>query len=491
MSRASTAAAAASTADSRVDAGAGPKPRILIVDDEPSMRDMLRIVLRRDGFDVTVAGNGKEAIEILQRDRIDLLLSDIRMPDVGGVEVLRAAKDINRDIIAFMMTAFASTDSAVEAMRLGAVDYFTKPFNMDELRLKVRNHLEAFRLKEENVLLKRALNSAHEFCNIIGRSDAMLELFKMIETIAKTNSTVLITGESGTGKDLVARAVHYNSLRRENPFVALNCGGLPETLLESELFGHMRGAFTGADVNKKGLIEVAERGTIFLDEIGEMTQTMQVKLLRVLQDRRFRRLGGTEEVQADIRVIAATNQDLQKMVAESRFREDLYYRINVIQVHLPPLRDRKEDVPLLAEHFLTKYAQGIEKPVKGISHDAQALLSAYSWPGNVRELENVIERAVALEPSALVLPESLPAHLRSGGGNPAKGAATTTAAAGGSGHLPDINEGFDLEALGEEFYRHYIALALKKSGGVQSRAAEMLGMSFRSFRYYAKKFNLR
>jgi two-component system, NtrC family, response regulator PilR len=491
MSRASTAAAAAPNADSRVDTGAGPKPRILIVDDEPSMRDMLRIVLRRDGFEVTVAGNGKEAIEILHRDRIDLLLSDIRMPDVGGVEVLRAAKDINRDIIAFMMTAFASTDSAVEAMRLGAVDYFTKPFNMDELRLKVRNHLEAFRLKEENVLLKRALNSAHEFCNIIGRSDAMLELFKMIETIAKTNSTVLITGESGTGKDLVARAVHYNSLRRENPFVALNCGGLPETLLESELFGHMRGAFTGADVNKKGLIEVAERGTIFLDEIGEMTQTMQVKLLRVLQDRRFRRLGGTEEVQADIRVIAATNQDLQKMVAESRFREDLYYRINVIQVHLPPLRDRKEDVPLLAEHFLNKYAQGIDKPVKGISHEAQALLSAYSWPGNVRELENVIERAVALEPSPLVLPESLPAHLRSGGGNSTKGAASSTAAQGGSGHLPDINEGFDLEALGEEFYRHYIALALKKSGGVQSRAAEMLGMSFRSFRYYAKKFNLR
>jgi len=477
--------------EERHDQAAGAKPRILIVDDEPSMRDMLRIVMRRDGFDVEVAANGKEAIELLKRERIDLLLSDIRMPDVSGVDVLRAAKEVNRDIVAFMMTAFASTDSAVEAMRLGAVDYFTKPFNMDELRLKVRQHLETMRLKQENVLLKRALNTSNEFCNIIGRSNAMLDLFKMIETIAKTNSTVLITGESGTGKDLVARAVHYNSLRREHPFVALNCGGLPETLLESELFGHMRGAFTGADSNKKGLVEVAERGTIFLDEIGEMNHAMQVKLLRVLQDRRFRRLGGTEEVQADIRVIAATNQDLQKMVSEGRFREDLYYRINVIQVHLPPLRDRREDVPLLAEHFLNKYAQGVDKPVRGISRETQELLAAYGWPGNVRELENVIERAVALEQTALVLPESLPMQVRTSAGMSTQSAQPSSARQDAGRGLPDISEGFDLEALGEDFYRHYIALALEKSGGVQSRAAEMLGMTFRSFRYYAKKFNLK
>jgi two-component system response regulator PilR (NtrC family) len=467
----------------------GAKPRILIVDDEPSMRDMLRIVLRRDGYDVVVAGNGTEAIAILEKDRIDLLLSDIRMPDISGVDVLRAAKNVNRDIIAFMMTAFASTDSAVEAMRLGAVDYFTKPFNMDELRLKVRQHMEAHKLKQENVLLKRALNSSHEFCNIIGRSDAMLAVFKMIETIARTNSTVLITGESGTGKDLVARAVHYNSLRREHPFVALNCGALPETLLESELFGHMRGAFTGADSNKKGLVEVAERGTIFLDEIGEMSPTMQVKLLRVLQDRRFRRLGGTEEVQVDIRVIAATNQDLQKMVSEGRFREDLYYRINVIHLDLPPLRERREDVPLLAEHFLAKYSEGIEKPVRTISHEALAVLSAHDWPGNVRELENAIERAVALEQTQVVLPESLPAQVR---GKSSKAVGTADGVVGSrSGGLPELKEGFDLEALGEEFYRHYIALALERTGGVQTKAAEMLGMSFRSFRYYAKKFNLR
>jgi two-component system, NtrC family, response regulator PilR len=483
--------AAQAPVDTRQEPASGARPRLLIVDDEPSMRDMLRIVMRRDGYDVEVAANGKEAIEMLKRERIDLLLSDIRMPDVSGVDVLRAAKEANRDIVAFMMTAFASTDTAVEAMRLGAVDYFTKPFNMDELRLKVRQHLETLRLKQENVLLKRALNTKNEFCNIIGRSNAMLDLFKMIETIAKTNSTVLITGESGTGKDLVARAVHYNSLRREHPFVALNCGGLPETLLESELFGHMRGAFTGADSNKKGLVEVAERGTIFLDEIGEMNQAMQVKLLRVLQERRFRRLGGTEEVHADIRVIAATNQDLQKMVAEGRFREDLYYRINVIHVHLPPLRDRLEDVPLLADHFLTKYAQGVEKPVRGISHEAQDLLSAYVWPGNVRELENAIERAVALEQTPLVLPESLPGQVRAGAGMPGRGVTAAAPAAASASSLPEIKEGFDLEALGEEFYRHYIALALEKTGGVQSKAADMLGMSFRSFRYYAKKLNVK
>jgi two-component system response regulator PilR (NtrC family) len=467
----------------------GSKPRILIADDEPSLRDMLRIVLRRDGFDVLLAANGAEAIATLEKERVDLLLSDIRMPDVGGVDVLRAAKTLNRDIIAIMMTAFASTDSAVEAMRLGAVDYFTKPFNMDELRLKVRQHVEAQRLKQENVLLKRALNSTHEFCNIIGRSEAMLAVFKMIETIAKTNSTVLVTGESGTGKDLVARAVHYNSLRREHPFVALNCGALPETLLESELFGHMRGAFTGADANKKGLIEVAERGTIFLDEIGEMSPTMQVKLLRVLQDRRFRRLGGTEEVKADIRVVAATNQDLEKMVGENRFREDLYYRINVIHLHLPPLRERREDVVLLAEHFLAKYSEGIEKPVRSISREALEVLSAHDWPGNVRELENAIERAVALEQTPVVLPESLPANVRGRSSRRAGGADAPVEPQ--SGAMPELKEGFDLEALGEEFYRHYISLALERADGVQTKAAEMLGMSFRSFRYYAKKFNIR
>ena len=456
------------------------EPRILVVDDETSMREMLRIVLRRDGYQVIVAQSGTEAIELLQRQPVDLLLSDIRMPDKSGVDVLRAAKAVNPDIVAFMMTAYASTDTAVEAMRLGAVDYFTKPFNMDELRLKVRRHLESHKLREENVLLKKALGTAYEFSNIIGQSPAMLEVFKMVETIAKTNSTVLITGESGTGKDLIARAIHFNSLRRDQPFVALNCGAIPETLLESELFGHMKGAFTGADANKKGLIEVSERGTIFLDEIGEMNATMQVKLLRVLQDRRFRRLGGTEEVQADIRVIAATNQDLQKRVAEGKFREDLFYRINVLPVHLPPLRERREDIPPIAEHFLARFAEQMKKPVRSISGEAMDLLQAFAWPGNVRELENVMERAVALEQTPSVLPETLPEHVRRGVA-PASGPVPA--------ELPE--EGIDLEAHVEEIYRDHMVQALKRAGGVQVKAAEMLGMSFRSFRYYAKKLNIR
>ena len=457
------------------------KPRILVVDDERSMRDMLRIVLTRDGYDVVVAKNGTEGIERLNAEPFDLLLSDIRMPDLSGVDVLRAAREINREIVAFMMTAFASTETAVEAMRLGALDYFTKPFSMDELRLKIRQHLEASRLKKENLLLKRALNVSHEFSSILGRSDAMQEVFATIKAVAVTNSTVLVSGESGSGKELVARAIHFNSLRRDRPFVALNCGAVPETLLESELFGHLRGAFTGADANKKGLMEVAEGGAIFLDEIGEMTPSMQVKLLRVLQDRRFRRLGGTDEVQADVRVIAATNQDLPKMVADGRFREDLYYRLNVLQVHVPPLRDRVEDIPLLAEHFLAQFATQMGKPVRTISAPALQLLQAHQWRGNVRELQNAIERAVALEQTEAVLPETLPDDVRQG----------RSAMEPATAERPALGEGFDLEARGEAFYRHYLALALKRSGGVQVKAAELLGMSFRSFRYYAKKYNVR
>ncbi len=459
----------------------GPKPRILVVDDELSMREMLRIVLRRDGYEVVLAESGREAIERLRTEPFDLLLSDIRMPDVSGVDVLRTAKALDPGIVAFMMTAFASTDTAVEAMRLGALDYFTKPFSMDELRLKIRQHVETRRLKQENLLLKRALNSRHEFASILGRSDAMQLVFSTIEVVANTTSTVLVSGESGTGKELVARAVHFNSLRRDRPFVAVNCGAVPETLLESELFGHLRGAFTGAHANKKGLMEVAEGGSIFLDEIGEMPTSMQVKLLRVLQDRRFRRLGGTDEVQADVRIIAATNQDLPKMVSEGRFREDLFYRLNVLSIQVPPLRERVEDIPLLAEHFLAQFAAQMGKPVRALSGPALQLLLDHQWRGNVRELQNAIERAVALERTEAVLPESLPDDVRLG----------RSATAPSEGGLPALGEGFDLEARGEDFYRHYIALALERAGGVQVKAADLLGMSFRSFRYYVKKYNLR
>src|SRR5688572_27282607 len=373
------------------------RPRILVADDERSMRELLAIVLRREGYDVVLAENGREAIAVIEREPIDLLISDIKMPDVSGVEVLRAAKRVDQDILGIMITAFASTETAVEAMRLGACDYLSKPFDIDLLKMKVREKIDNRQLRQENVLLKRTLGLSHQFSNIIGRSQTMLDVYKMIETVARTNSTILLTGESGTGKGLVAQAIHFHSLRREKPMVALNCGAMPEALLESELFGHMRGAFTGADTNRKGLLEVAEKGTIFLDEIGEMSAVMQVKLLRVLQERRFRRVGGLDELTADIRVIAATNQDLAKAIAEGRFREDLYYRINVIPITLPPLRDRREDIPLLAEHFLAKYAEQMDKPVTTLSNHALELLLQHDWPGNIRELENVIERAVALE----------------------------------------------------------------------------------------------
>src|SRR5438094_5126578 len=427
--------------------------RILVADDEQSMRELLAIVLRREGYEVLLADNGRAAIDLLERETVDVLISDINMPDMSGVEVLRAAKKADQDILGIMITAFASTETAVEAMRLGACDYLSKPFDIDLLKMKVREKVENRQLRQENVLLKRTLGLSHQFSNIIGRSASMLDVFKMIETIARTNSTIMITGESGTGKGLVAQAVHFHSLRRDKPMVSLNCGAMPETLLESELFGHMRGAFTGADPNKKGLLEVAERGTVFLDEIGEMSAVMQVKLLRVLQERRFRRVGGLEELQADIRVIAATNQDLAKAIADGRFREDLYYRINVIPISLPPLRQRGEDIPLLAEHFVAKYAEQMDKAITGISHDAMELLLRHEWPGNIRELENVIELAVALEATRTILPDSLPQSVR--GDRPRLGA---TAA-------PDVlpESGFDLEAQVKEIERGYIAEAVKRA----------------------------
>jgi two-component system response regulator PilR (NtrC family) len=455
-------------------------PRILVVDDERSMRELLAIVLRREGYEVLLAENGRAAIEMLEREPVDLLISDIKMPDVSGVDVLRAAKRVDQDILGIMITAFASTDTAVEAMRLGACDYLSKPFDVDLLKMKVREKIENRQLKQENVLLKRTLGLSHQFSNIIGRSEAMLDVFKMIQTVARTNSTILLTGESGTGKGLVAQAIHFHSLRRDKPMVSLNCGALPETLLESELFGHMRGSFTGADANKKGLLEVAEKGTIFLDEIGEMSAVLQVKFLRVLQERRFRRVGGLDELQADIRVVAATNQDLTKLVAEGRFREDLFYRINVIPIALPPLRDRREDIPLLAAHFLEKFKEQMGKAVTGVSNEAMALLSRYDWPGNIRELENALERAVALESTPTVLPDSLPSAIRGEAQKPA-GAPVEM--------LPEA--GFDLEAHVQGIERGYISEALRQAGGVQVKAAELLGMSFRSFRYYVKKYNLR
>jgi two-component system response regulator PilR (NtrC family) len=459
--------------------------RVLVVDDERSMRELLSIVLRRDGYDVLVAGDGKAAVETLKRERIDVLITDIRMPEMTGVDVLREAKQIDPSIISIIMTAFASTDTAVDALRLGAADYVHKsPNAVNDLRLRVRKELERKHLQQENVLLKRALQTPHKFGSIVGSSSAMMAVFELIETIAPTSSTVLITGESGTGKELVARAIHAGSARSDRPFVAVNCGALPDTLLDSELFGHMRGAFTGADTNKKGLLEVAEKGTIFLDEIGEMSPMVQVKLLRVLQERKFRRLGGTEEVGSDIRIITATNRDLSKMVAEGDFREDLFYRINVIPVKLPPLRERQDDVQALAEHFVAKFASQMKKPVHGISGAAMTSLRNYGWPGNVRELENAMERAVALERTPAILPDSLPEGVR-----PTAGAPPAVAAVAVPEDL-SLKGGFDLEQHVQGIEREYIMEALRRSNGVKKNAAELLGLSFRQFRYLLKKYNI-
>ncbi|HEY0871869.1 MAG TPA: sigma-54 dependent transcriptional regulator [Vicinamibacterales bacterium] len=461
-----------------------PAARILVVDDEPGIRVMLSAALKREGYDVLLAADARSALDTLETGPIDVVVTDIRMPQMTGIELLDAAKRIDPALSVIMMTAFGSKDTVLDALRLGATDYVEKGDKLkDELTLRIRKELARKQLQQENVLLKRTLGSSHQFSSIIGGSDPMMAIFQLIERIAPTASTVLVEGESGTGKELVARAIHFNSPRKDRPFVALNCGALSETLLDSELFGHVRGAFTGADTNKKGLIEIAEKGTIFLDEIGEMSPMVQVKLLRVLQERKFRRLGGTEEIDADIRIIAATNRDLSKMVAEGRFREDLFYRVNVIPVRLPALRERRDDIPAIAEHFVARFAQAMSKPITGISGDAMRRLKAYAWPGNVRELENAMERAVALEGTATILPESLPDAVLA--------APTTVAAAAAPEPALLPEDGFDLEAHVAQVEREYLAEALKQSNGVKTKAAERLGLTFRQFRYLLKKYGVK
>jgi two-component system response regulator PilR (NtrC family) len=427
--------------------------RILIVDDEAGMRDMLSILLRKEGYGITVADRAEKAIEMAARGEFDLVMSDISMPGKSGIEVLRQTKAASPDTPVILITAYASTESAVEALKLGAYDYLIKPFDVEELKNVVRNALEKRRLETENRVLKRELKRKTGSDTLVGEAPRMREVLALIERIAPTHSTVLIGGESGTGKELAARAIHAQSPRRDRPFVSINCGALPDELLESELFGHTRGSFTGAVTSKKGLFEVADGGTVFLDEIGDTTPAMQVKLLRVLQERRIRRVGGTDETEVNVRVLAATNHDLEALVREKRFREDLYYRINVIQIAMPPLREKREDIPRLVDHFVAKYSALMGKKVTGVSDEVRRTLQQHDWPGNVRELENVIERAVAL-------------------------AAELTEA------------GIDLERQLEDLREHFMSLALDRAAGVQTRAAELLGMSFRSFRYFAKKYHL-
>jgi two-component system, NtrC family, response regulator PilR len=461
------------------------KPRILIVDDEQSMREWMRLLFQRDGFEVLTAENGLVARELVTREYVDVVLTDIRMPGLDGVQLLQAVGELAPDAIVLMMTAHWTRDSTEwhEARALGAAALFEKPFrDVNLVTMQVRQLLESRRLRHENAVLRQT-TAEQGFAGIIGRSPSMLDVFRLVETVCRTNSTVLLSGESGTGKELVARAIHGLSLRRSRPFVAVNCGAMPEALLESELFGHVRGAFTGADKDKKGLIEAAAGGTIFLDEIGEMPPTMQVKLLRVLQERKYRPVGSTEELSADIRVIAATNRDLPKLVGEGKFREDLFYRLNVIPMTMPPLRDRADDIPLIAEHFLGKYTREMSKSLDGFSPEALAALVAYRWPGNVRELENVVERAVALESERRVGVLTLPENLRTG--QPA------TPRPPGRDAVTDAGSGFNLERHLQDIERSHLERALERAGGVQTRAADVLGLSFRQFRYLAKKYGLK
>ena len=450
---------------------------ILIVDDEASLLDFLSVLCSSEGLDVTTAKSVKEARASLSERTPDLVLCDMMMPDGNGLELLKEIKSGEARTSVVMMTAYTSTKSAIEAMKLGAYDYVPKPFDIDELKVVLHRALEKNRLYEENTYLRRELEQRYAFKNIIGRSSRMRAIFGLIERVARTNSTVLIHGESGTGKELIARAIHFSSPRSAQRFLSVNCGAIPETLLESELFGHERGSFTGATRDKKGLFQEADRGTLFLDEISEMSLPMQVKLLRALQERVVRRVGGASEEPVDVRIIAATNQNLADRIARNEFREDLYYRINVIPIAIPPLRSRREDIPLLVDHFLRKYTAAIGAPAKRISAEAMRLFENHTWPGNVRELENLIERAVALSTSDVITAADLPGSLAVG--------------SNGDELAPVLPEaGLDLEGLLEGIRADLMHQALARTAGVQTQAAELLRMTFRSFRYYAKKAGL-
>lgn len=451
---------------------------ILVVDDEQSMRDFLAIMLKKEGHEVVTAENGKDALKAVQAEIFDLVITDVKMPGMDGLEVLKTVKDVSPETIVIMITAFGTAESAVEAMKLGAYDYIIKPFKVDELKLVIDNSLEKRHLRKENILLRREIESRAGFDNFIGKSEPMQKVFSLIRQVADTRSTVLITGESGTGKELVARALSAAGSRKSGPFVTVNCGALPETLLESELFGYMKGSFTGANSNKQGLFEIANGGTIFLDEISSTSSSLQIKLLRVLQEREFKRVGGTADIKVDVNIVAATNKDLYAEVVKGAFREDLYYRLNVIPIHLPPLRERREDIPILTEYFLKKFLkrEGGRALTKSVDPGAMQVLMSYSWPGNVRELENTIERLVIMTPGDEIRREHIPDALSN----------SQPCAELIPSDIPD--EGLDLESLLENAEKALLHKALEKSGGVKTEAAKLLGLTFRSFRHRLQKY---
>ena len=451
--------------------------KILVIDDEKSITDLLSVVLTKEGYSVSTSLSSTKALDMIDKEEYDLILSDIRLPQMSGMKVLKYVKEKRPDIPMIMITAYGTINQAVEAFKEGAIDYIVKPFDVDELKFVVAQGLEKRRLRAENIQLKRELKEKYSFENMIGKSKQMREIYSLIEKISGSDSTVLVSGESGTGKEIAARAIHFHSLRKDKPFVSLNCGALPENLLESELFGHAKGSFTGAISNKKGMFEVAEKGTIFLDEVGEMSPATQVKLLRTLQDRRIRKVGGTEEITVDVRIIGATNQDLKKMIREGTFREDLYYRLNVISFEMPPLRKRRDDIPLLVSHFLQKYCQKMGRRVKRLAPEVISVFEAYPWPGNVRELENVIERIVAIEERETITRKSLPVELL----NPQKKSEEDFF----------IEPGFNLNQTLDEIAKKYVQQALTTSVGRLKEAAAMLGINYRSLRYLIDKFDLK
>jgi two-component system response regulator PilR (NtrC family) len=454
--------------------------RLLIVDDEKSLCQMLEIAFRKAGHTVEIVTSGQLALKKLASQVYDLVISDIRMPDLTGIELLEQAEPTRYPGMFILITAVPTMKTAIQALNLGAYRYVVKTDKLvEELSLVVERALHELALREENVRLRRELLRVFAQNNIVGHSPKIEAILEMVRTVAPTPSTVLITGESGTGKELVARAIHEASPRREKPFVSINCGAFPETLLESELFGYLKGAFTGADSNRKGIFEAASGGTLFLDEIGDTSLTMQVKLLRALQERKVRPLGGTVDVPVDVRLIASTNRDLKAMVDSGKFREDFYYRVSVIPIQVPPLRERREDVELLARHFLRKFALQMGKPLRDFDSEALAALTRHSWPGNVRELENAIERAVAVsgDRDGLISLKNLPESVI--GVSPIEGE-----------YVRIPKEGIDFEALLADVEKRYLAEALRLAGGVRARAAELLRMSYRSFRHYAKKHGL-
>lgn len=457
------------------------KSRILVVDDEESIREFLEIMLKKEGYEVTTAEDGERAKDLLSKKTFEMIISDLQMPKVTGIELLKHVRESYPDIVFMMITAFGTTETAVEAMKMGAYDYLTKPFKIDEVRLNVNNALRSQSLEVENRNLKKELKQEYSFQNLVGNSEPMHRVFDMIKRVSGTPSNVLITGESGTGKEVIAKAIHYNGPLKDKPFVSINCGAIPEALMESEMFGHKKGSFTGAVVDKAGMFEVADGGTLFLDEIGELPLTIQVKLLRAIQERIIRRVGGTEDIKVEVRIIAATNRDLEDMVEKGTFRQDLFYRLNVINIKSPPLRDRREDIPLLATHFLKKYNDKLGRSVQSISTEAMDVLVRYDFPGNVRELENIIERTVALEGGATILPESLPPIVPTGVGS--KKMASTS-------DIQVNEDGIDLEKIMGQIEKELLIKAIHAASGVKKRAAKLLNISFRSMRYRVEKYNL-